>query len=219
MRQTIPWQEATTPLALRELALDLARTALIVVDMQCYGDTPRPVLATNLRLRDLFRAHDLPVVFLRVGSFLPDARDQHAKRRESWLRRPGDAEPYRCPIGSPGYELCAELAPLPTELVLDKNSSGAFNSSPLDHYLRNLGIENLVVTGVSTNHCVDSTARDAADRGYNVILVEDACNDADPVAHRATMDTFARHFGVVRRADEVVALVEQALARAPVGAR
>jgi nicotinamidase-related amidase len=218
MRQTIPWQDADTPHALGELALDPRLSALVVVDMQCYGDTPRPVLATNLKLRDLFRAHDLPVIFLRVGSFLPDARDQHAKRRLSWLRRPGDAEPYRCPVGSPGFELCEELAPLPTELVLDKNSSGAFNSSPLDHYLHNLGVQNLVVTGVSTNHCVDSTARDAADRGYNVILVDDACNDNDPQAHRATMASFARHFGPVRSTDEVSALLERALAREPVAA-
>ena len=219
MRQTIPWQDAVPPCALRELAIDPRRTALLVVDMQCYGDTPRPVLGANLRLRDAFRAHDLPVIFLRVGSFLPDARDQHVKRRLSWLRRPGDAEPYVCPLGTPAYELCEELAPLPTELVLDKNSSGAFNSSPLDHYLRNLGVENLVITGVSTNHCVDSTARDAADRGYNVILVDDACNDNDPLAHRATIDSFARHFGVVRRTDEVLALLERLLAREPAGAR
>jgi nicotinamidase-related amidase len=219
MRQTIPWQDSASPHAVRELAIDPRRTALVVVDMQRYGETPRPVLATNLQLRDFFRANDLPVIFLRVGSFLPDARDQHAKRRLSWLRRPGDAEPYRCPRGSVPFELCEELAPLPTELVLDKTSSGAFNSSPLDLYLRNLGVQNLVITGVSTNHCVDSTARDAADRGYNVMLVEDACNDNDPVAHRATLAAFARHFGPVRRTEEVVALLGEALAREPVAAR
>jgi nicotinamidase-related amidase len=218
MRQMIPWQEPQSPHALAELPLDARRTALLVVDMQRYGDTPRPVLATNLALRDFFRAQDLPVIFLQVGSLLPDARDQHAKRRESWLRRPGDAAPYRCPVGSLPYELCAEMAPLPTELVLDKNSSGAFCSSPLDHYLHNLGVQNLVITGVSTNHCVDNTARDAADRGYNVILVEDACNDNDPFAHRATMDSFARHFGAVRLTDEVIALLQAALEREPVGA-
>ena len=72
---------------------------------------------------------------------------------------------------------------------------------------------------MATNHCVDSTARDAADRGYNVILVDDACNDNDPAAHRATMASFARHFGPVRSTDEVSALLERALAREPVAAR
>ena len=192
MRQTIPWQDALTPHAVTELAIDPARTALLIVDMQQYGPTALPVLDANLRLRDAFRELGLPVIFLRVGSLLPDASDQHAKRRQAWLRRPGDTTEYRCPRGSAAYELCAELAPLPTELVLDKNSSGAFNSSPLEHYLRHLGIENLVVTGVSTNHCVDSTARDAADRGWNVILVQDACNDGVPMRHCATIETFAR---------------------------
>ena len=219
MRQTIPWQDPTGPLALAELTIDPRRTALLVVDMQRYSELPRRVLAANLRLRDLFRAHDLPLIFLRVGSFLSDARDQHAKRRDAWLREPDAAEPYRCPRGTPPYELCPELAPLPTELVLDKNSSGAFNSSALDHYLRNLGVENLVVTGVSTNHCVDSTARDAADRGYNVIVVEDACADADPAAHRATLDAIARHFGVVRRTDEVIALFTRLLSPEPAAVR
>ncbi|HZU07281.1 MAG TPA: isochorismatase family cysteine hydrolase [Chloroflexota bacterium] len=216
MRQTIRWQASGAPYAVPELAIDPARTALLIVDMQQYSALPRQVLDANLRLRDFFRAHGLPVIYLRVGSLLPDAQDQHPKRRESWLRAPG-APPFRCPRGSAAYELCAELAPLPTELVLDKNSTGAFNSSPLDYYLHQLGVENLVVTGVSTNHCVDTTARDAADRGYNVILVEDACADRDPVAHRTTLETFARHFGAVRRTEEVLALFTALLSRAPAG--
>jgi nicotinamidase-related amidase len=219
MRQTIPWQDADTPYALRELAIDPERTALLAVDMQQYSGLPPRVLEANLRLRDFFRAHGLPVIYLRVGSLLPDARDQHVKRRLTWLRRPEDAEPYRCPRGAPPYELCAELAPLPTELVIDKNSTGAFNSSPIDLYLRNMAVENLVVTGTSTNHCVDNTARDAADRGYNVMVVDDACADGDPVAHRATLDSIARHFGVVRRTDDVLALFTRLLAPELVAAR
>ena len=212
MRQTIPWQDADTPYALRELAIDPERTALLVVDMQQYSGLPPRVLDANLRLRDFFRAHGLPIIFLRVGSLLPDARDQHVKRRLTWLRRPGDAEPYRCPRGAPAYEVCTELEPLPTELVIDKNSTGAFTSSPIDLYLRNMAVENLVVTGTSTNHCVDNTARDAADRGYNVMLVDDACADGDPAAHRATLDSIGRHFGVVRRTDDVLALFTRLLA-------
>ncbi len=217
MRQLIPWQDpAASPTALAELAIEPERTALLVVDMQRYSALPARVLATNLRLRDFFRAHGLPVVFLRVGSLLPDAQDQHVKRRLSWLRPPDAPAPYRCPRGSEGYEVVPELAPLPTELVLDKNATSAFSASPLDLYLRNLGVENLVVTGTSTNHCVDNTARDAADRGYNVILVADACADGSPAAHCATLETFARHFGAVRTTDEVLALFSRLLAAAPV---
>jgi biuret amidohydrolase len=220
MRHTIRWQDPNaSPLALAELAIDPERTALLVVDMQNYSELPRRVLDTNLALRDLFRAHDLPVVFLRVGSLLPDARDQHARRRLSWIRQPGDAEPPRVPRGTPGFEVCPELAPAPTELVIDKNATSAFTASALDLYLRNLGVQNLVVTGTSTNHCVDNTARDAADRGFNVILVDDACADGSVDGHCATVRTFPPHFGIVGRADEVISLFSELLAPQTVGTR
>ena len=220
MRHTIPWQDpAASPGALAALSIDPARTVLLVVDMQQYSEQPRRVLDTNLRLRDFFRAQDLPIIWLRVGSLLPDARDQHARRREAWLRQPGDAQPPRVPRGTPGFEVCAELAPAPTELVIDKNATSAFTASALDLYLRNLGAENLVVTGTSTNHCVDNTARDAADRGFYVILVDDACADGSADGHCATMSAFPRHFGIVRRTDEVIALLAGLLAPAAVGAR
>src|SRR5919199_1699573 len=124
MRHLIRWQDTDAgPLALTELAIDPERTALLVVDMQNYSVLPRRVLDTNLALIEAFRGHGLPVVFLRVGSLLPDARDQHARRRESWIRQPGDAEPPRVPRGSQGFEVCDELAPTPTELVIDKNAT------------------------------------------------------------------------------------------------
>jgi nicotinamidase-related amidase len=219
MLHTIPWQAPSTPLALPELTIDPERTALLIVDMQQYSGQAERVVANNVRLLEYWRARGLPVVFLRVGSLLPDARDQHAKRRISWGRAEGAVEPFRCPLGTPGYEVRSELAPLPTELVLDKNGTGAFSTSAIDLYLRNLGVQNLVVTGVSTNHCVDTTARDAADRGYNVVLVEDACADSAASGQRATMSAIARHFGVVRSTDEVLGLFTNLLTPEPAGVR
>ena len=220
MHHTIRWQDADAgPLALTELAIDPERTALLVVDMQNYSTLPRRVLDTNQALIEAFRDHGLPVVFLRVGSLLPDARDQHARRRESWTRKPEDVEPPRVPRGTPGFDVCPELTPAPTELVIDKNATSAFTASALDLYLRNLGVQNLVITGTSTNHCVDNTARDAADRGLNVMLVDDACADGSVEGHCATMRTFPRHFGVVRRADEILTLFTELLTPAGVGAR
>jgi nicotinamidase-related amidase len=72
---------------------------------------------------------------------------------------------------------------------------------------------------VSTNHCVDTTARDAADRGYNVVLVEDACADSTASGQRATMSAIARHFGVVRSTDEVLGLFTNLLTPEPAGVR
>ena len=222
MGHMIPWQDASGSQPVRELTITPERTALLVVDMQQYAgahtERPRRVLAANLRLRDFFRARGLPVIWLRVGAFLPDGRDMHPERLARSLSDLGDT-PYLASRGTPNFELCPELQPLSTELVVDKNSSGAFNSCELDLYLRNVGVQNLVLCGVASNACVDNTARGAADHGYNVILVEDACTDATDELHRITVEAFARHFGAVYTADAVLALFTRLLARepAPVG--
>src|SRR5215210_5931144 len=134
MRQTSPWQDATGPNPVAVLSIDPARTALLVVDMQQYAgahtERPRRVLPQNLRLRDFFRAQGLPVLWLRVGGFLPDGRDMHPERLARSKGDLGDT-PYLASRGTPNFELRPELQPLPTELVIDKNSSGAFNSCEL----------------------------------------------------------------------------------------
>src|SRR5207248_2441999 len=90
------------------------------------------------------------------------------------------SRPYRllgfdCLRGSKEAEILQEVAPLDGEVVISKSSTGAFNSSTLDQVLRNLGIEVLLVVGVNTDACVELTSRDAADRGYDVIVVSDGC--------------------------------------------
>ncbi|HEY3118652.1 MAG TPA: isochorismatase family cysteine hydrolase [Chloroflexota bacterium] len=214
MSQVIKWQEPW-PGAVPSLEIDADGVGLIVVDIQ--GEAPPEsaedrfkldqVLISNIsRLLSWFRAHERPIIYLRVGSFLPDAEDQHAKRRLSWGRWNPDLAEYRRPVGSPDYAIRPEIEPLPGELIIDKNTSGAFNSSAIDHYLHQLGLRTLVVTGVQTYACVDATARDAADRGYNVILAADACSagTTHAVAEAATLRTFARYLGAVKTTDEVL---------------
>jgi nicotinamidase-related amidase len=111
-------------------------------------------------------------------------------------------------------QIVSALAPRPDELVINKTTYGTFNSTGLDHTLRHLGITTLVVGGVVTNVCVETTARDAADLGYQVILVDDACAAYSPEIHESTLLSFQGPFGRVRQADDVLALLEQAL---PVG--
>ena len=222
MRGSITWQDPTWPGAIPFVDIDLDRLGLVIVDVQysCADpertpgrsrSDPEVFEAWRRRITDLlipntqrllawFREHERPVIYTRVGSLLPDAEDQHAKRRISWLRSSQDAPPYRSPLGSPDYDILPSVGPLPGELVIDKNASGAFNSSAIDFHLRQLGLETLVMTGVSTFACVDNTARDAADRGYNVILAEDACAGAagSGAAHDATLRTLGRYLGSVK---------------------
>ena len=81
---------------------------------------------------------------------------------------------------------------------------GAFASTGLDHLLRTLDREHLFMTGVSTNMCVETTAREAADRGYDVTLVEDACATTHKELHESTLQNFGRFFGTVSLTEDVV---------------
>jgi nicotinamidase-related amidase len=230
MQGQLSWQEPTWPGAIPWLEVDLEKIGLVVVDLQysCADPARTPararrdddpegfdawarkiaeqVIPNNQRLLAWFRQRGLPVIYTRVGSLLPDAEDQHPKRRLAWLRSSDDAPPYRSPLGSPDYEILPQVAPRPDELIVDKNASGAFSSSAIDFYLRSLGLQTLVVTGVSTFACVDGTARDAADRGYNVILVEDACagSTGGAAASEATFRAFRRHLGAVKTTDQLL---------------
>jgi nicotinamidase-related amidase len=95
------------------------------------------------------------------------------------------------PPGSRAAEVITELAPLADELVLPKSSSSPFSSTSLDYLLRNLAVRTLVVIGLLTDQCIDHTVKDAADRGYRVVCVHDACQAVTPERHAAALDCFA----------------------------
>lgn len=92
--------------------------------------------------------------------------------------------------GSWEAQVLPQVAPQGDELVLPKTSSSVFNSTMLDYLLRNIGIEDLFVTGFLTDQCVDHTVKDGADRGYYVTCVHDACMAQTEGLHRAALDCF-----------------------------
>jgi nicotinamidase-related amidase len=92
-------------------------------------------------------------------------------------------------------------------VILNKVSAGTFATTGLEQRLRHQGAEWVVVTGVSSDVCVATTAREAADRGFKTIIVSDACTTFSEQMHQASLDTFNIAFGWVRAADEVVALM------------
>lgn len=213
-----------------DFKVDPRSTALLVIDMQKYGCREdigmgkfwlekNPTMAKywfsrlhsmvvpNIQhLLDFFRENKLRVIHIRVGPLLPDASDMIARRRardENGKRLMGIDRLFH--LGTPEYEIIDELKPLDGELIIDKNSAGAFNSSNIDQLMRNLGIQSLVITGVATNACVETTARDAADRGYKCILVDDACATIQgQEAHDMTMRNFALLFGKVMPTPAVI---------------
>jgi nicotinamidase-related amidase len=114
-------------------------------------------------------------------------------------------------VNDPSWQIDDSVAPLPHEMVLNKSSSGPLNSTKLDQILHNLGINSLVVCGLTTAVCVTQTARELADRSFRVIVAEDACTEMSQQMHEAALFTFAYVFGRVRKTDDVVKLF--ALAR------
>ncbi|MDP6448126.1 MAG: isochorismatase family cysteine hydrolase, partial [Pirellulaceae bacterium] len=106
--------------------------------------------------------------------------------------------------GSREHEIVELLTPLSDELVIDKNASSPFNGTGIDQLLRNLELETLVIVGMATDMCVETTARDAADRGYNVIVAEDATATFFAADHRAALSAVARVYGQVWSTDDIL---------------
>jgi nicotinamidase-related amidase len=217
--------------------IEWMRTALIVVDYQNYSSNPdvglvkmlteqfpgiagyyKPRLAdiaipNTRRLIDAFRAAQREVIYTRHGALLPDGRDMILRRR----RRDVDAmeatdRPHLWSRGSFEHEVIEQLAPLSGELVIDKNASSAFNGSAIDQLLRNMGIDTLIVTGMATDMCVETTSRDAADRGYNVVVVEDATATFVEAHHRAALSSLARIYAQVWDTEGVISALNKAVA-------
>ena len=216
-----------------QFGVDWKRAALVVVDMQNYGcnaDVGLPQMLSERypeiaryylrrvtqtavpnarRLLEGFRAADCRIVFTRHGPLLADGSDMIARRR----RRDVDAvastgAPALWHRGTFEHEVITALAPAAGELVIDKNTSSAFNSTGFEWLLRNLEVETLVLAGMATDMCVETTARDAADRGFNVILVEDATATFFEHHHRAALSGFARVFGQVWDTARVLAALD-----------
>jgi biuret amidohydrolase len=169
----------------------------------------REVIANTRRLLDAFRQLEREVVFTRHGPMLPDGRDMILRRQQrDDLAREQTDRPTLWSKGSKEHQVVSELAATDRELVIDKNASSAFNGTGIDQLLRNLNLETLVVTGMATDMCVETTARDAADRGYNVIVVEDATATFFPDHHRAALSAMARVYTKVWNTDQVLDAID-----------
>ena len=227
------WRERLRewPLPCPRFPLRLSEAALFVVDMQYgsvdpdhgvgpylrarhaavadyyYGRVAGTVVPNIQRLLAFFRHSVRPVIYFTIGFALPDRADGLPLLRQvdDDLAR----EQFRGPLvrrGSRANAVVPAVASLDHELVVNKTSMGAFNSTGIDQLLRNLGIRTIVVSGVSTECCVATTARDAGDRGYQVLLIEDACAAVTPYLQESSLVTFAAMFGRVATTAE--ALVE-----------
>ena len=200
---------------------DAARSVLVIIDLQYATGSRQGALGRRLkaqgsatadyrferierfvvpnarRLLDAWRAAGRRVLFVTIGATLPDCSDAPAHMRKIFLELENFA-------GSREHEIIDELKPMRGEAVVNKTSNGAFATSGIDSVLRAWNCDQLYLLGVSTNMCVDTTAREAADRGYAVTLIEDACGTTQPMLHEAAMINFQRLFGRVRSTEQVL---------------
>ena len=98
--------------------------------------------------------------------------------------------------GEPGWDIIEELAPADGETIIDKPGKGSFYSTDLDMVLQQKGIRNIVLAGITTDVCVHTTMRDANDRGYECLLLEDCCGATDINNHLAAVDMVTKQGGV-----------------------
>lgn len=144
-----------------------------------YERVQNQVIPNQQRLLGAMRAVDENVLHTIIESLTADGRDRSLDHKLSEMH---------LPKGSPDARVIDALEPTANEIVLPKTSSGVFNSTAIDYVLRNLGTRHLIVCGVVTDQCVDMAVRDAADRGYLVTLVEDACATHTPERHQARLE-------------------------------
>ncbi len=190
-----------------------ARTALVIIDMQrdfleaggfgaMLGNDVsllRRAIAPCVALLRAARDAGLLVIHTREGH-RPDLSDLPASKKARGRLEIGIGD--RGPMGrilvrgEPGHDIVPELYPIAGEPVVDKPGKGAFYATDLDAILCNRGITQLLVCGVTTEVCVSTTVREANDRGYECLVVEDCCASYFPDFHRSALATLAAQGGI-----------------------
>lgn len=196
----------------REVPLDPAHSALLIVDVQNYEVARRreraePADAWYLdqlatvtipalqRLQAAFRRADIEVMQTTIESLTLDGRDRSLDYKIT---------PIHVPKGSWDARPIDEIAPRGDEIVIPKTSSSVFVSTNIDYILRNLGVRQLAIGGLLTDQCVESAVRDACDLGYLVTLVTDATATHTPERHAASLNAI-KGYCRQRTADQVIA--------------
>ena len=209
---------------LPEPQLTRENAALMVIDVQYMDAHPDYGLGARAKERGLADAMDyywsrlgeivvpniqhllaaarkagIEVIHVRVATQTRDGRDSTLRYKALGTSTPRDSK---------DAQFLPEVAPIGDELVVSKQTSSVFNSTNIDRVLRNLGVRNLIIAGVVTNGCVESTTRSAAEFDYGTIVVEDATASMAPQLHEHSILSMSYKDAVIKSTDEVVKLLE-----------
>ena len=183
----------------REVPIDPAHAALLIIDVQNYCAHPdgaasrkldpqqrrylfgslRDTVLPNLqRLQSASRRAHIEIVYAAVENMTRDGRDRSLDYKISGID---------VPRGSWDAQVLDEIAPAEDEMIFRKTSSSVFISTNIDYVLRNLEVRSLIIAGMMTDQCVESAVRDACDLGYLVTLVTDACTTDSAERHEQSL--------------------------------
>ena len=189
--------------------VDPRNAALVVIDVQndfCHPDgamakngasvAPMQAMVPRLnRLIESARRTGVPVIFVRVTHTAEDDS-------EVWLERNLNRKHYVCLDGSWGAEWYL-VSPAEGEPVVVKHRYSAFTGTVLNELLRSKGVKSLILTGTTTDMCVESTARDGFMHDYYIVFVDDCAATSLPEDHGRTLERMTRTFGLIATADEI----------------
>jgi len=191
-----------------------SETALLLVDMQriwlepgldpdhpergpdhyFYRQTASITVPNNERLLAAARSNGIEVLHTIIQSLTEDGRDRSLDHKLT---------PIHIAPSNPAGLPPEHLGPIDDEILIPKTSSGVFNSTNIDYVLKNLGVRYLIISGIMTDQCVDMAVRDAADRGYYVTCVSDACAAASQERHDTALKAFGGYCWVADTATVV----------------
>lgn len=203
-----------------DLWLPPTETVLLCIDMQNYCLAPkatakerarwapfhqrmRDVVIPNVSaLQEVFRNSGIDVIHARIACLLDDGRDRSlSQKKPGWNN-------VLMPKNTEESQIIEQLAPRPGEIVLTKTTDSALTGTNLRLILGNMGIRNVIVTGIYTDQCVSSTVRSLADESFNVVVVEDCCAAGTSDLHHKELEIINMLYCHVLSSEELRAIME-----------